>query len=314
MTTYAVRRGLESIVLVLLITVFTFALIQASPGGPSILLDPNMSPEEVARARALYGLDQPVHVQYLRWLGQLFNANLGYSIGAGRAVSDLISASLPPTLILAGASLILALLLAIPIGVISAIRRGTWVDQVATTISAFGLSIPVFWYGLMLISLFAVNLRWLPAGGMYTIGRESLGDLLLHLVLPVIALGTVNMAQLVRYTRSSMLSVLHQDYVRTARAKGLSERAVVYRHAFRSALIPIVTLLGVLIPRLVGGAAVTESVFSWPGMGRLAVSAAFRRDYPTIMGITLLISLIVIVSNLIVDLMYSRLDPRVRYS
>lgn len=312
-TAYAVRRAFESLVLIIVITVFTFALIQASPGGPSVLLDPNMTPEDVARARAIYGLDQPVHVQYLRWLGQVAQGKLGFSFGVGRPVAELISGSLSPTLILAGASLLFALVVAIPLGVISAVRRGTWVDQVATTVSAFGLSLPVFWYGLMLITLFAVTLRWLPGGGMYTVGQESLGDLLLHLALPVVTLGTVNMAQLVRYTRSSMLGVLHQDYVRTARSKGISERAVIYRHAFRSALIPIVTLLGILIPRLVGGAAVTESVFSWPGMGRLAVSAAFRRDYPTIMGITLLISLLVIVSNLIVDLTYSRLDPRVRY-
>jgi peptide/nickel transport system permease protein len=310
---YILRRLLESVVLILIITVFTFVLISSAPGGPSILLDPNMSPADTARLRQVYGLDKPVHVQYVSWLGQVVQGNLGFSLGVGRPVSDLIMNALPATLILSGAALLLAIVIAIPAGIVAAIYRNTWFDQLITMVSFFGLSLPTFWYGLMLIIFFAVMLPWLPAGGMYTPGRESLGDLLAHLLLPTITLATVNMAQLVRYTRSSMLGVLKQDYVRTARSKGVSETAVACLHAFRTALIPVVTLLGLLIPRLVGGAAVTESVFSWPGMGRLAVAAAFRQDYPTIMGITLLISVIVVISNLAVDLLYARLDPRVTY-
>lgn len=314
MSAYIARRVLESIVLILVITVFTFVLIHSAPGGPSILLDPNMSPADTARLREVYGLDQPVHIQYVRWLAQVFQGNFGFSLGVGRPVSELLMAALPATLILSGAALLLALVVAIPAGILAAVYRNTWFDQLITMVSFFGLSLPTFWYGLMLIIFFAVMLPWLPAGGMYTPGQESFGDLLAHLLLPTITLGTVNMAQLVRYTRSSMLGVLGQDYVRTARSKGVSEVAVVSLHAFRTALVPVVTLLGLLIPRLVGGAAVTESVFSWPGMGRLAVSAAFRQDYPTIMGITLLISLMVVISNLIVDLLYARLDPRVSYA
>ena len=314
MGAYITRRVLESIVLILVITVFTFVLIHSAPGGPSILLDPNMSPEDTARLREVYGLDQPVHIQYLRWLWQVLQGNFGFSLGVGRPVSSLVMTALPATLILSGTALLLALVVAIPVGILAAVYRNTWFDQVITMISFFGLSLPVFWYGLMLIIFFAVMLPWLPAGGMYTPGQESFMDLLAHLLLPMVTLATVNMAQLVRYTRSAMIGVLRQDYVRTARAKGVSQLGVVSLHAFRTALIPVVTLLGLLIPRLVGGAAVTESVFSWPGMGRLAVAAAFRQDYPTIMGITLLISLVVVISNLVVDLLYARLDPRVSYA
>lgn len=262
MRTYILRRTIESVVLILLITVATFALISSAPGGPSILLDPNMTPADTQRLREIYGLDQPVHIQYFRWMNQLLRGDLGFSMGVGRPVSELIRAALPATLILSGAALLFALVVAIPVGIMSAVYRNSWFDQIATSVSFFGLSLPVFWYGLMLIVVFSVTLRWLPAGGMYTPGAESFGDLLRHLLLPTITLGTVNMAQLVRYTRSAMIGVLRQDYVRTARSKGLSELRVVSWHAFRTALIPVVTLIGLLIPRLVGGAAVTESVFS----------------------------------------------------
>lgn len=300
--------------LVLVVTMVTFALINSAPGGPSILLDPNMSPADTERLRTVYGLDRPVPEQYVRWLGQLVRGNLGFSLGVGRPVAELISSALPATLILSGSALALSLLLAIPLGILAAVKRGSWFDQLITSLSFMGLSLPVFWYGLMLIILFSVLLSWLPAGGMYTPGKEgSFPDLIAHLLLPTITLATVNLAQLLRYTRSAMLGVLKQDYVRTARAKGVNERNVVTKHAFRTAMIPVLTLVGILIPRLVGGAAVTESVFSWPGMGRLAIAAAFRQDYPTIMGITLLVSIIVVISNLTVDLLYARLDPRVTY-
>jgi peptide/nickel transport system permease protein len=310
---YILRRSAESIALILVITVFTFILIKSAPGGPSILLDPNMTPEDTERLREVYGLNRPVHEQYLRWLWQVLQGNFGFSLGVGRPVSELIGSALPATLVLSGSALLLALIVAIPLGIFAAVKRNSWFDQILTLVSFFGLSLPVFWYGLLLIIAFAVLLPWLPAGGMYTPGHETFGDLILHLILPTLALSTSIMAELVRYTRSAMLGVLRQDYVRTARSKGVSELAVIYRHAFRTALIPIVTLLGMLIPRLVGGAAVTESVFSWPGLGRLAVSAAFNQDFPTIMGITLIISVVVVMSSLVVDLLYARLDPRVSY-
>jgi len=310
---YILRRSAESIALILVITVFTFVLIKSAPGGPSILLDPNMTPEDTERLREVYGLNRPAYEQYFRWLWQVMQGNFGFSLGVGRPVSELIGSALPATLILSGSALALALVVAIPLGIMAAVRRNSWLDQILTLVSFFGLSLPVFWYGLLLIIAFAVQLPWLPAGGMYTPGYETFGDLVLHLILPTLALSTSIMAELVRYTRSAMLGVLRQDYVRTARSKGVAEWAVIYRHAFRTALIPIVTLLGMLIPRLVGGAAVTESVFSWPGLGRLAVSAAFNQDFPTIMGITLIISAVVVLSSLVVDLLYARLDPRVSY-
>ena len=209
--------------------------------------------------------------------------------------------------------MLIALAFGIPVGIVAALKRDTWLDKLVTSLSFFGLSMPVFWYGLILIILFAVNLRVLPAGGMNTPGSESWVDTLAHLVLPAFTLGTVNMAQVVRYTRSAMLGAVKQDYVRTARAKGLRPSGIVLKHAFRNALIPIVTLVGLLVPRLVGGAAITESVFSWPGLGRLAVAAASRHDYATIMGITVMVSVLVIVCNLVADLVYSALDPRVTY-
>ncbi|SJM32265.1 ABC transporter permease [Mesorhizobium delmotii] len=313
MIQYILRRSIESIALILVITVFTFILIKSAPGGPSILLDPNMAPEDTERLREVYGLNRPLYEQYIRWLWQVMQGNFGFSIGVGRPVSELIGGALPATLVLSGSALFLALIVAIPLGILSAVKRDSWFDQLLTLVSFFGLSLPIFWYGLLLIIAFAVLLPWLPAGGMYTPGHETFGDLALHLILPTLALSTSIMAELVRYTRSAMLGVLRQDYVRTARSKGVGELAVIYRHAFRTALIPIVTLLGMLIPRLVGGAAVTESVFSWPGLGRLAVSAGFNQDFPTIMGITLIISVVVVMSSLIVDLLYARLDPRVSY-
>lgn len=310
---YAIRRILEATALILVITMATFALISSAPGGPSILLDPNMTPEDTERLRILYGLDRPIHEQYFRWLWQVLQGNLGFSLGVGRPVAELIAGALPATLLLSGLALLVAVLVAVPLGIVAAVRRNSWIDRTLTTVSFFGLSLPVFWYGLMLIIIFAVILRWLPAGGMFTPGNATPLDLLLHLVLPVIALSTSLMAELVRYTRSAMIGVLRQDYVRTARAKGVAESVVITRHAFRTAMIPVVTLLGLLIPRLIGGAAVTETVFTWPGMGRLAVSAAFNQDFPTIMGITLVISVTVVLSNLIVDLLYAKLDPRVSY-
>ena len=314
MTAYLIRRLIESLSLVLIVTVVTFALIHSAPGGPSILLDPNMTPDDAERLRAVYGLDRPIPEQYVRWLGQLVRGNLGFSLGVARPVAELIRSALPGTLVLSGSALALSLLISIPLGVAAAVRRGSWFDQLVTSLSFMGLSLPVFWYGLMLIIVFSVLLGWLPAGGMYTPGKEgSFSDLLAHLLLPTLTLATVNVAQLVRYTRSAMIGVLGRDYVRTARAKGVRQSGVIFRHAFRTAMIPVLTLLGILIPRLVGGAAVTESVFSWPGMGRLAIAAAFRQDYPTIMGITLLVSIIVVFSNLVVDLLYARLDPRVTY-
>jgi peptide/nickel transport system permease protein len=313
-TGYLLRRALQTLVLLLVVSVVVFALVTQAPGGPGILLDRNLAPEDVDRMRAALGLDQPVHVQYGRWLGQVLRGNLGISYQAGVPVLEIVGQMLPNTLLLSAAALVLTLAVAIPAGVVSAARPSSPTDHAVTVLTLFGISVPTFWLGLMLIVLFSIGLGWLPPGGMQTIGApRSAADLARHLVLPALVLGSANMALVARYTRSATLAVLREDYVRTARAKGLPERAVLYRHALRNALLTVVTVVGLQLPRLVGGAAITETVFAWPGMGSLAVRAAFERDYPMIMGITLVISAVVAASSLLVDLLYVWIDPRVRY-
>ncbi len=314
MLRYLIRRLVQTVLLLWVVSMVVFALVTQAPGGPSILLDRNLGPDEMARMRAILGLDQPLHIQYVRWLSQVLRGNFGFSYQAGLPVLEIIGQMLPNTLTLSAAALALSLVVAIPAGVISASRPYSGLDHTVTFLSFFGISVPTFWYGLMLIVLFAIVLGWLPPGGMRTIGAPpSLLDLARHLILPAVVLGTANMALFARYTRSSTMAVLRQDYVRTARSKGLTERAVLYRHALRNALLTIVTIVGLQLPRLVGGAAITETVFAWPGMGSLAVRAAFERDYPMIMGITLVISAVVATSSLVVDLMYVYIDPRIRY-
>ena len=314
MTGYLIRRLLQTGVLLLVVSLVVFALVTQAPGGPAILLDRNMAPEDIARMRALLGLDQPLPVQYVRWLGQVLVGNLGVSYQAGVPVLEIIGQMLPNTLVLSAAALALTLAVAVPAGVISAARPYSATDHGVTLLALFGISVPTFWFGLMLIVLFSVALGWFPPGGMRTIGAPpSLLDLGRHLVLPAIVLGSANMAPVARYTRSATLAVLREDYVRTARAKGVAERDVLYRHALRNALLTVVTVVGLQLPRLVGGAAITETVFAWPGMGSLAVRAAFERDYPMIMGITLVISAVVAASSLLVDMLYVWIDPRIRY-
>ncbi|MBM3450899.1 MAG: ABC transporter permease [Armatimonadetes bacterium] len=314
MAKYLVRRLGQTVILMIVVTMATFLLMTAAPGGPSILLDPNMTAEQVAQMKRLLGLDQPIWKQYTIWMWRVVGGNLGASFSAGTPVAELIGHHLPNTLLLSGAAMLLSTLAAIPAGILSATRRHSRLDQVVTFASFFGISMPVFWYGLMLIVLFAIRLPWLPPGGMRDLqGPSGPLDVALHLVLPAIVLATANIAQLARYTRSSMISVMGEDYIRTARSKGVGARSLLYRHALKNVMIPIVTVTGLLLPRLVGGAAITETVFNWPGMGSLAVRAAFERDYPTIMGVTLVISVVVVLSNLIVDVLYVYLDPRIRY-
>jgi peptide/nickel transport system permease protein len=314
MLRYLIRRLVQTAVLLVIVSMVVFALITQAPGGPSVLLDRNLGPDEIARMRAILGLDRPLHIQYIRWLGQVVRGNLGISYQAGLPVLEIVGQMLPNTLTLSAAALLLSLSIALPAGVISAARPYSALDHGVTFLSFFGVSIPTFWFGLMVIVLFSILLGWLPPGGMRTIGAPAtIADAIRHLILPAVVLGTSNMALFARYTRSSTMAVLRQDYVRTARSKGLGERAVLYRHALRNALLTIVTIIGLQLPRLVAGAAITETVFAWPGMGSLAVRAAFERDYPMIMGITLVISTVVAASSLAVDLLYVYVDPRIRY-
>lgn len=313
MGAYLVRRLLQAIVLLVVVSVVTFGLIHSAPGGPALLADPDLSREDVQRISKNLGLTDPLPVQYGRWLGHVARGDFGRSYSNVVPVTDLLRARLPNTLVLTLCALALAVLVALPLGAISALKRNSWLDYVATTLSVIGVSIPVFWFGIVLIIVFAVQLKVLPAGDMYTPGAPfSFGDRLRHLVLPAIVLSSFNLAELTRYMRSSMLGVLGEDYIRTARAKGLSRRVVLSRHAFKNALIPVATVLGVMIPRAVGGAAITETVFSWPGMGRLAVEGATTRDYPVVMGVTLTVAAIVILSSLLTDILYAYLDPRIR--
>lgn len=314
MLRYLVTRLVQGIVLLIVVSIVMFVVIRMAPGGPAVLLQQDITKEMAETMSKELGLDRPIHVQYMEWASNLLKGNLGQSLSLKRPVADLIKARLGATLWLAGFAMLLSLVIAIPLGVLSAVRRYSMWDYLATGIAFFGVSVPVFWFGLMLIIIFSVTLQWLPGSGMYTIGKGfSMVDRLKHVIMPAIVLSSASMAQLARYTRSSMLSVLREDFIRTARSKGMAERVVLYKHALRNALIPVVTMLGVLIPRLVSGAAITESIFSWPGMGRLAVDAAFQRDYPLIMALTLLVSLIVILAGQLVDLVYVLIDPRIKY-
>lgn len=312
MQRYVITRIGHSIVLLVFVSILTFVLIHAAPGGPAILLAPEMSGEQIKQAARSLGLDQPLPIQYLRWLGNVARGRLGQSYGAGLPVLGLIVDRLPATLELVATGLLLSVVTGVLVGVVSAIHRYSLVDHLTTGVAFFGMSVPVFWLGIMLIIVFSTSFRLLPSAGAYSLGASaSVGDRLAHLVLPAVVLATANLAQIARYARSSMLEVLNAEFLRTARAKGVSARGVIYHHALRNALIPIVTVVALAVPRLVGGVAITESVFAWPGMGQLAVDSALQRDYPMIMGITLVVSTVVVLTNFLTDLSYLILDPRV---
>jgi len=310
-----IRRLLQSIPVFIGITIISFALIHAVPGGPTarLELDADIRPEDIARIRANMGLDKPVWQQYLIWVGNLLRGDLGISYIDQRPVAKQIWERLPKTMLLTGTALLLSIGLALPIGVIAAVKQYSWLDNIITVFSTAGISLPSFWLGLMCILIFAVRLKWLPSGGVVTIGQPfSMPDLLKHLVMPAFVLATISVAGWSRYIRGSMLEVIRQDYVRTARAKGLRERLVIVRHALRNALIPVATLMGLSIPNLVGGALITETIFSWPGIGRLAWHATTKRDYPIIMGVVVMATVVVILGNLAADIAYGLLDPRIQ--
>jgi peptide/nickel transport system permease protein len=318
---YVLHRLLQAIPLMIGISIVVFLLIRAS-GDPLAFYqnDPRMSAEDVARLEERLGVNQPVHVQYLAWIGNVVRGDLGTSFVTGQPVATMVGDRLPNSLILMGTGFILAILIAVPLGIFSAVRRYSLGDYVVTAFSFIGYATPAFWLGLLLILLFAVKFReWglpgLPPGGMYDL-REgpSLGGLLLHLILPAGIIALIYSAPLVRYLRGSLLDVLRQDYLRTAHAKGLSSRTVLYRHALKNAGIPVATVIMAQIPYLLGGTMVLEQVFSWPGMGRLFWESAVRVDYPVMMGILLLVSGLVVIMNIVADLVYAWLDPRIRFA
>jgi peptide/nickel transport system permease protein len=315
---YTIRRSIQAIPLLLGIAAISFLFMQLAPGGPLALLarNPHMTPAQLENIKANLGLDKPGIVQFALWMGGLLHGDWGYSYVDGRPVLQVIMERLPATMELMGAGFVIAFTLAIPIGLLAAVKQYSIFDYVTTFFSFFALSMPVFWFGLMLQLFFAVRLAILPSAGMYSAQANTvtIGDALSHLILPAIALGITSIAGWSRYMRSSLLEVIRQDYVRTARAKGLSSSVVVLKHAVRNALIPLITVIALDVPGYFVGAVVIEDVFSWPGMGRLFVSSLEARDYPVQMGLLVISAFLIILGNLIADLAYGWLDPRVKYS
>lgn len=315
MISYIIRRVIMMIPILFGISILSFAIMYAAPGKPAILnLDPEIPPEVREAQAERLGLNDPVPVQYFRWLGNVAQGDFGTSYSRKIPVTEMILDRLPNTLLLMASSLFLAAIVAIPFGIISATRQYSITDYGVTMGSFLGLATPNFWLGIMLIMVFSVQLGWTPVGGVATIGADfSLIDRLRHLILPALVLATADMAGLTRYTRSSMLEVINQDYIRTARAKGFHERRVVYKHGLRNGLIPVITIFGLMLPTMIGGSAVVESVFNWPGIGKLFIDATFQRDYPVIMAITMFGALLTVIGNLIADILYAVLDPRIQY-
>lgn len=282
------------------ISLISFFIMHLAPGDPTALfINPNVDPQELVRVRANWGLDQPIYIQYVKWLWHAVRLDFGQSYLTGQPVIGEIAERLPNTLLLMISSMIITLLITIPLGVLSAVKKNSWLDNLVTFFSFAGMAIPTFWLGLMLMLLFAVQLHWLPAVG--------------NIILPLITMTIGSLAGLTRYQRAAMLEVLNQDFIKTARAKGLPERVVIFKHALRNALIPIVTILGLSLPDLFGGAFIIETIFAWPGMGRLGVQAIFARNYPMIMGIVMFSAVLIVLGNLLADIGYALVDPRIRY-
>ena len=301
--------------MLILVSAITFLLVNLAPGGPSSLMRMDATPEQRQALATRLGLDQPIPVRYVQWLGGALHGDLGTSLSTSEPVTLRIQQRLPNTLVLALTALAASIVLGIPLGMLAALRRNSVPDFVVAVVSVVGLSVPAFWLGIVLILLLSVEFNLLPSSGVATTGSESdLADRVRHLLMPAVVLSTTVLPYVVRFTRSAMLEVLGQEYVRTATAKGLSQLRVVYGHALRNALVPVVSIIGTLVPRLVGGSVVTEAVFGWPGMGRLAVEAANGRDYPLIVGITVVVSAIVVGTSFVVDLAYTWLDPRIRFA
>jgi peptide/nickel transport system permease protein len=330
---YIIKRLLQIIPVVLGVTLIAFALIHLAPGDPvRTMLGQHATQQEMDDIRAKYGLDQPLYVQYFIWLNDVLHGDLGRSILSHEQVTTEIGSRFPNTMELAIAAMIFAVIIGVVAGVISATKQYSVADYSVMGLALFGISMPVFWLGIMLMMIFGVFLGWLPIGGridllipfqritgfmvvdsIITGNGAALISVLRHLLLPAIALGTIPMAIIARTTRSSMLEVLRQDFIRTERAKGLSERKVIYKHAIRNAMVPVVTVIGLNFGLLLSGAILTETVFSWPGVGRLVIDSVYARDYPLVIGCILVFALVFVIVNLITDLLYTYIDPRIHY-
>lgn len=340
MTIYLLRRLVQAIPLLILITIIVFVLIDLTPGGPMAAFEenPNLTPEDLARLEEQLGLNQPIYVKYFQWASKIITGDWGFSQVTRRPVLDEIAERLPNTIQLMAISFALTLIIGLPIGILSAVRQYSVFDHIATSLAFIGQAIPIFWFGLVLIIVFHVWLNYpvdpegnfaitnlwncsscrplFPGGGMNTYGLENppLTNRIYHLILPVSMLAVAGLGTYARYMRASMLEVINQDFIRTARSKGLIERLVLLRHALKNAAIPVVTIAALELPTLFGGALFTETIFSWPGIGRLFYGSAQRVDYPLLMGIILINAFLIIFFNLIADIVYAYLDPRIRYS
>ena len=330
---YIIKRLLQLIPVILGVTIIAFSLIQLAPGDPArTMLGQHATEKELNEIREKYGLDQPVYIQYGIWLNGVLHGDLGRSILTKELVVNEISERFPNTIELAISAMIFAIVIGGIAGIISASKQYSITDYTVMGIALFGISMPVFWLGIMLMLIFGVILGWLPIGGridlfipfqritgfmvfdsIITGNFQALISVLKHLILPSIALGTIPMAIIARVTRSSMLEVLRQDFIRTERAKGLTERVVIYKHAVRNAMVPVVTVIGLNFGLLLAGAILTETVFSWPGLGRLVVNSVYERDYPLVVGCILIFAIVFVVVNLITDILYTYIDPRIKY-
>ena len=320
MRTYIARRLLQIIPVFIGIVFILFFILEQAPGGPlAMMQNPRVTPEQKAALEIRLGLNQPFYVKFVNWIGELAKGNMGYSITHKKPVLTVIGEFIGPTFILMLSALMLSVLVGVPLGILSAVKQYTWIDNVLTVFALIGLSLPSFFFGLILLKTFAIDLPVFPLFGFQNPMLRKAGfwtqfwDKAYHVVLPATMLGLSGMASFMRYARSSMLEVIRQDYVRTARAKGLKESVVIFRHAFRNALIPIVTLLGFSIPGLISGAVITENVFGFPGIGKIAMDAIMQRNYPLILGINAILAMLTLIAALMTDIAYAAVDPRVRF-
>ena len=312
---YIVRRLLQALPLLAGVSIIAFAMMHLAPGGPLAVytLNPTITAQDIERIKTVFGLDQPVYIQYIKWAWGMFTGNWGNTFFGGRPVFTVIMERVLATFLLMGSGMAIAILLGMSIGILGAFKRYSIFDYLATTGAMVALSFPTFWFGLMTIFIFSLKLGWLPSGGMFTLGgEEDIFDLLRHLILPTIVLALVLVAQWSRYTRSSFLEVIKQDYIRTARSKGLSSARILFLHTYPNALAPLITLAGLQLPWLFSGALVTETIFGWPGMGRLFVDALTMKEYPVLMGMVMVTAIAVILGNLVADVINAWLDPRIR--
>ena len=315
MCRYVIKRLLISLPVLFLISVGAFLLVHLTPGDPvDMYISPEMTQAQMDLTRSILGLDKPLFIQYFDWMKNLLGGNLGFSFSSRQPVGEIIGQRFSPTLILMSVSLLVAYLSAIPLGIIAALNKNSWIDRTIIGWTFINVSFPPFFLGLALIYLFAIKLELLPTGGMLVLGQEDdLAGRVTHLILPVLVMASQFSANMIRYVRASVLDVMDQNYIRTAVSKGLSEMHILVAHIFRNSLIPIVTVIGTDLPKIIGGAVITEQIFQWPGIGSLTVAAINSRDYPVLMAVVILSAIAVLVANLLVDVMYAVIDPRIRY-